>query len=354
MADVLWVRYDKGESFAKRVSAAFGASAWCKRLKAGCLVAVKIHFGEAGKRCQIRPEQAAWFIKGMKARRAKPFLVETSTLYVGERSNAYDHLCLAYAHGYTYEAVGAPIIMADGLLGQAQARVKVSGEHYDEVWIASDARLYDTLLVLSHATGHCLTGFGGTLKNLGMGLASRAGKRAQHAALKPAVQKRTCTACGRCTEWCPAEAITLPAGAKAARVDQDVCIGCGECLAVCPAGAIKIDWDADSRVLQERMVEHALGVVSGKAGRVLYVLFLTNMTRDCDCMGHDNKVRTRDVGVLISEDPVAIDQAGIDLVNTSHGGDFWRECWPEYDCSIQLAHAEKLGLGSRAYALVES
>ena len=326
---------------------------WISNLAPKSLVALKLHFGEEGNKGQIAPEYVAQFVKDIKSRNGKPFMVETGTLYAGNRSNAYDHMMLAFKHGYTYEAVGAPIIMADGVRGQAKTKVKINGQHLKEIDVASDARVYDAMLVLTHVTGHLASGLGGTIKNLGMGLSSRAGKLVQHSGMKPEVLDTKCTACNSCSEWCPANAIGVHEGDTAAKINAKLCIGCGECLTVCPVHAIKYDWNADKLKFQEKMAEYALGIVTGREKTITYVSFLTSVTRNCDCMGNDNETFFDDIGVLASTDPVAIDQASIDLVNKARGTDFFRESFPAIDPCLQLVHGEKIGLGSREYEIIE-
>lgn len=326
---------------------------WVKRLRPGDLAAIKLHFGEVGNKGQVAPEYIAKMVEASKARNAKPFLAETSTLYVGKRSNACDHILLAHAQGYTLEAVGAPIILADGLRGQARSKVKIPGKHFSEIEVASDCRVYDAMIVVTHVTGHPGAGLGGTIKNLGMGLASRAGKRKQHSAMKPEVTAKKCIACNRCSEWCPENAIGVAKGEKAAQVDHEKCIGCGECLAVCPENAVRYDWGADVVGFHEKMAEYALGVVKGWESKVVYLSFLTNITRSCDCLGSENEVRCKDIGVIGSTDPVAVDQAALDLVKQEHGSDLFAEFYPGIDYAMQLEHAQAIGMGSREYELKE-
>lgn len=352
MEKVYLLRCRDGQVQNGRLAELIEKTGWPSRVPKNSLVALKLHFGEQGNKGQIAPRHVAEFVKVMKRRPAKPFLCETSTLYVGRRSNAYDHMMLAFEHGYTYGAVGAPIIMADGLRGQSKVKVKIPGRHNQNVEVAADVRVYDAMLVLTHVTGHMEAGLGGTIKNLGMGLSSRAGKLAQHSAAKPSVIEKKCAQCGNCTEWCPSQAITLHNG-SAAVIDSGVCIGCGECLAVCPFAAIKYNWDAEITVFHERMAEYALGTVIGRQEKVAYVSFLTNVTKNCDCIGKDNETYFDDIGVIASNDPVALDQAAMDLVNQTSGKDFFRDCFPEVDPTAQLVHAERIGLGSRKYQLEE-
>jgi uncharacterized Fe-S center protein len=354
MSIVYFLPCVKGEVPIDKLTHLVEKTGWTTKLAADDLVAVKTHFGEEGNEGHIAPAYVARFVEAVKRLGAKPFLVETSTLYVGRRSNAVDHILLAHEHGYTVENVGAPIIMADGLRGQAQTTVKIAGRHYRDIKVASDTRVYDAMLVLTHLTGHILSGMGATIKNLGMGLVSRAGKRNQHSEMMPRVTSADCTACGRCVEWCPTGAIRLPKGARSAAIDQKTCIGCAECYAVCPAEAIAYDWNAEQRSFQEKMAEHALGVVAGLGEKVTYVTFLTSIRKDCDCMGTGYTPFVDDIGVIASNDAVAIDQAAAELVNQRFKKDFFKHLYPNLDYTIQLRHAESIGLGSREYSLVES
>jgi len=311
--------------------------------------AVKIHVGEKHNSTHVAPAVVREVVEAVKQAGGSPFLTETSTLYKGERSNAIDHLRQAFAHGFTFEAVGAPFIMADGLTGNSEVEVPIQGELFDKVAIAREVLLADSLVAVTHATGHLANGLGAAIKNLGMGLSSRMGKLRQHASLKPKVDPKACTFCAQCLKWCPAEAI-VERGGKAFIVSE-VCIGCGECLAVCRFDAVRHDWGAGMELLQRREAEHALGVIQDKRDKVLILNSLTDMTKDCDCMAVSQKRLQPDLGVLASRDPVAVDQAALDLTRERFGASLAEAGWPAIDATVQLQHGEKIGLGSRAYEL---
>lgn len=240
--------------------------------------------------------------------------------------------------------------MADGLLGDAEMEVEIPGELFSQVNVARDIVLCDALVLVSHPTGHLLTGAGAAIKNLGMGCASRKGKRAQHCSVKPTVIGDRCKRCGNCIRWCPQEAV---AGQSAGVViDQGRCIGCGECLAVCRHDAIAIDWRTDSAIVQKRMAEHALGAILDKRAKTVFVNAAIDMTGDCDCLATAQKPVMGDVGFLLSTDPVALDQATLDLTAQRAGKTLAEVAYPELDACAQLAHGEKIGLGVRAYRLV--
>jgi uncharacterized Fe-S center protein len=319
-------------------------------VKKGDLCAVKVHFGEEGNFTYLRPDFVRPVIDRLKALGAKPFLTDTSTLYKGSRSDAVSHLETALRHGFTLESVSAPVIIADGLKGQDVVRVRIEGRIYEEVEVAMAIYSADSLIVLSHFKGHDLSGFGGALKNLGMGCTGRRGKMSQHSEVAPRVIGKRCKGCGRCVKECPSEAISLKEGK--AQIEEQKCIGCGQCIVCCEEKAIEVRWKRDSELFQKKMVEHALGVLKGKEGRVLFLNFLSSITPLCDCWSKSDPAVVPDIGVLGSRDPVAIDQASIDLVNQKAQEDIFRRIH-HFDWSVQLRYAEELGLGRRSYELFE-
>lgn len=320
-------------------------------IEANDFVAIKMHFGDEGNIGHIKPETVRALADEIKARKARPFLVETSTLYVGMRSNAYDHINIAYEHGFTYENIGVPIIMADGLLGHSQAAVKINGDHYKEVFIAGDVPHYDSMIFLNHVTGHIITGIGAAIKNIGMGMVSRGGKLNQHSGVLPSINAKKCVKCGRCQQFCPAGAIS--GGESAYKIDPSKCIGCGECLAVCKHEAVKYSWKQSSKVVQEKMAEHALGVISGLRNRVALTNHIIHVTRDCDCMARREKCLFEDIGILASADPVALDKATIDMTRKIKGFAFDYESKSPINPLHQLEHGAKIGLGTMDYELIE-
>jgi uncharacterized Fe-S center protein len=287
------------------------------------LAAVKLTFGEEGNQAYPPPR----------------------------RKNSVEHLTLAREHGFTDAAIGAPIVLGDGLLGRESWDVPVAGVHLQRAHLSPTLRDIDFLVGIAHVTGHLLTGYGGAIKNVGMGLASRAGKLAMHSIVSPTVRGDRCTLCGRCATACAADAITL--GAAAAEIDARLCTGCAECLAVCPTGAIGIDWSNDSRIVQERMAEYALAVTEAVSGRRAFVNLLYHVSKHCDCLGETPDRIADDQGILAANDPVALDQASLDVIREASGRDPFRDTWPEADPEAQMCHGERIGLGERAYRLVE-
>lgn len=311
-------------------------------------VGLKIHFGENGNTGYIKPPWLKQLIDRLQKKKAKTFLTDTNTLYLGKRSNSVSHLRLAAQHGFTLEALGIPVLIADGLIGRESGEVEVNLKHVKSAKIASAFFHTDVLLSLSHFTGHVLSGFGATIKNLGMGCASRAGKLEQHSDVHPWVNAKVCTNCSVCREYCPADAIEQVE--DSARIIDERCIGCGECLVVCNFGAVKMRWDGDALRVQEKMAEYALAVLKSVKKRAGFVNFLVKITKDCDCMSKNGKVIADDLGILASLDPVAVDKAAVDLLIEANGKDFLREAI-DVDWSVQLRHGEKIGLGSTEYEI---
>jgi len=329
----------------------------------GDLVAVKLHFGESGNTGFVQPIFVREVVARVKAHGGKPFLTDANTLYRGQRANAVDHLACAIHNGFGYATVEAPLVIADGLDGREAVDVPITGgTHFESVRIGSAAVHADAMVVVTHVKGHEATGFGGALKNVGMGLGCRSAKQRMHADFRPEVTATACTACGRCVKWCPVAAIAINPD-RVAEVDFAVCYGCGECVASCPYGAIATQWKTTPEALQEKIVEHVAGAVAGKAGKVMYLSFVTAVSPDCDCWNFSDAPIVGDIGVLASTDPVAIDQAAYDLVTAAAGlpGSRGEGMGPGtdkfttvtgVDGTAAMAYAEKLGLGTREYELV--
>ena len=258
-------------------------------------------------------------------------MTDAGTLYVGSRSNAYNHLLTASSHGFTQEALGAPVIIADGLKGHDFVEIEVDGRHFQRVKIASAAAHADAFIAVSHLTGHELTAFGSAIKNVGMGLGSRGGKQQMHSDIKPEVNAENCTACADCIRWCPTGAISLKGKGKqkAASIDNDACIGCGECTAMCFEGAIAMRLMTDLDAAQRKIVEYAAGVLKGKESKSAFFNFLIRISPACDCWDFSDAAMVEDIGILAGRDIVAIEQASIDLVNEKAGRDIFQERFPQ-------------------------
>ncbi len=315
-------------------------------------IAIKIHVGEPGGTMPLPPEVAGAVASRLRARGAFPFFTDSAVLYSGRRSNGIGHTEVAVERGFTMERAGAVFLPADGMAGNLEVEIPIEGRHYASVGVAEAVAQANGAVLVSHATGHLAAGFGATLKNLGMGCSSRKGKLLQHSDTKPFVKEEECASCGLCIEHCPTGAIAFGPEGRA-RIDEALCTGCGECLAHCRPGAVAFRWDAAPATLQEKMVEHALGTVRALKGNLVYLLGIVDLTRHCDCWSPGSERVAADVGFAASTDPVALDQSVLDLVRESAGTPLDRLAWPKIDGEVQLAHAEKIGLGSRKYTLVE-
>ncbi|MBE2900664.1 4Fe-4S ferredoxin [Methanothermobacter thermautotrophicus] len=326
------------------------------------VVAVKVHFGERGNDSFISPVLLRHIVDRVKDRSGKVFLTDTNTLYHGSRHDSVDHLVTAVMNGFDYSVVGAPLIIADGLHGGNERLVEVNQKHFDTVKIAGDIYESSGMVVVSHFKGHGMSGFGGALKNLAMGCATIHGKMEQHECAKPVIIG-DCNLCGVCVEACPVEAINLTG--DGARIDYDGCIACMNCMDSCPNEVYDLNWEDDIPIFIERMMEYSLGAIKGKEGKVAYFNFLTNITPDCDCVAWSDYPIVPDIGILASNDPVAMDAASYDLVNQQaglmgsmleknfeEGADKFRGVWAKVDSGYQLVYAEEIGLGSRRYHLV--
>jgi uncharacterized protein len=296
---------------------------------------------------------------------ASPFLTDANTVYVGTRSESVSHLTTAIENGFAYAVVRAPLVIADGLTGKAEVEVKIDGEQFKSVFLAEAIVEAEALVTLTHFKLHEMSGFGGALKNLGMGCASRKGKLSQHSNIAPKVTAKKCTGCGDCIAHCAQEAISINPETEKAVIDPKKCVGCGECILVCPYANIQIQWNESIPVFLKKMMEYAHGVMTTKRDRGVFINFITQVSPACDCYGHNDLPIVGDIGILASRDPVAIDQACADLVNQarglsgtalkkkSAGVDKFKDIYPHVDWPIQLEYAEKLGLGSREYELVQ-
>jgi uncharacterized Fe-S center protein len=327
------------------------------------LTAVKIHFGEQGNTSFIRPIYIRQLIQTIRRTKAVPFLTDANTLYVGTRSDAVSHIKTAVENGFSYSSMdGAPVIIADGLLGKSETRVTVDLKHCSTVYIGSEIVNANSLISVAHFKGHELSGFGGTLKNLGMGCASRRGKLDQHSNVNPKIKRKTCIGCAQCVAHCPGDAIFLEN--KKAYINKDRCIGCAECIVRCPTESINVNWNQSGPAFLEKMMEYTLGVLKNKTNKALFINFITDIAPKCDCLPYSESPICSDVGVVVSTDPVAIDQASADLVNTQRGlpdsiltcnlnpgEDKFKGLYPNVDWEHQLDYAEKIGLGTREYTL---
>ena len=331
----------------------------------GKFVAIKIHFGELGNLSFLRPNYARAVADVVKELGGKPFLTDCNTLYVGSRKNALEHIDTAYQNGFTPYATGCQIIIADGLKGTDEALVPVEGgEYVREAKIGQALMDADIVISLTHFKGHEQAGFGGAMKNLGMGGGSRAGKMEQHNAGKPHVAQKHCIGCGQCRKICAHGAPIIENGK--AHIDHDRCVGCGRCIAVCPKDAVRIDWDESTTNLNCKIAEYTKAVVDGRP--CFHISLVIDVSPNCDCRPENDMAIVPNVGMFASFDPVALDMACVDAVNAQtplrgsaaddgeghvHEHDHFRRIHPDTDWRRCLEHGEKIGIGTREYELIK-
>lgn len=320
-------------------------------------VAIKIHFGEPGNMAFIRPNYAARLATLIRELGGKPFLTDCNTLYSGRRSNAVDHLQSAMENGFNPISAKCDVIIADGLKGTECREIEIDGEYCKAPKIGSAIADADIIISMNHFKGHEQAGFGGALKNLGMGCASVAGKMELHASSQPKIDR----------EHCRHQAIHLD-GERKAVIDYSKCVGCGQCVALCQfEGAVLGEWDT-SENLNYKIAEYTEAVLKDKPN--FHVSFIMNVSPECDCWNHNDAAIIPDLGMLASFDPVALDEACADLVNQAailetnnrlsekpHEGhlencDKFHLMHPDTNWQAGLEHAEKRGIGTRAYELI--
>ena len=330
-------------------------------------VAIKLHFGEVGNMAFLRQQYARMLCDHIKARGGKPFLTDCNTLYVGYRNNALNHLDAAYMNGYNPLSTGVHTIIADGLRGTDERAVPVEGgEYVKEAKLGSAIVEADIIISLTHFKGHVNAGFGGTLKNIGMGCGSKAGKMEMHSSGTPMITADLCVGCGTCVKNCANNGVHVVD--RKAVIDEDHCLGCGYCIAYCPKEAIMTKWDEAKPVMNKKIAEYTKAALTGKPS--FHISMLMDVSPECDCDSHNDVPIIPDVGMFASFDPVALDQACVDAANSQpvipgsaasgreephdhDHHDVFKMVHPDTDWEAGLIHAEKLGLGTRKYEIVK-
>ena len=328
-------------------------------------VAIKLHFGEPGNLAFLRPNWARTVADFVKERGGKPFLTDCNTLYVGGRKNALDHMDSAMLNGFNPMTTGCQIIIGDGLKGSDEVEVPVvGGEYVKNAKIGRAVMDADVFISLTHFKGHEEAGFGGCLKNIGMGCGSRAGKMEQHNAGKPHVAQKHCIGCGQCRKICAYGAPIIENGK--AHIDHDRCVGCGRCIAVCPKNAVQINWDETTINLNRKIAEYTKAVVDGRP--CFHISLVIDVSPNCDCRPENDMAIVPNVGMFASFDPVALDMACVDAVNAqtplrgsaaddahakAHVHDHFQRLHPDTNWRSCLEHGEKIGIGTRDYELIK-
>ncbi|MDC7124695.1 MAG: DUF362 domain-containing protein [Spirochaetales bacterium] len=336
----------------------------------GKFVAIKMHFGELGNISYLRPNYARAVVDLVKELGGKPFLTDCNTMYPGRRKNALEHLECAWENGFTPLTAGCPIIIGDGLKGTDDIAVPVNGgEYVKEARIGRAVMDADVFISLTHFKGHEMTGFGGAIKNIGMGCGSRAGKTEQHSSGKSHVKTDLCRGCLKCLKECANNALVFNNETKKMSVNQDNCVGCGRCLGACNFDAIRFNDYAASEMLNKRMAEYTKAVVNGRPQ--IHISLIVDVSPNCDCHGENDAPILPNIGMFVSFDPLALDQACVDaclnaeplphcqLSDNMSKKDFvdkhdhFTNSTPESEWKTCLEHAEKIGLGTRSYDVIK-
>jgi len=335
----------------------------------GRFAAIKLHFGELGNISYLRPNYARAVADLVKELGGKPFLTDCNTMYPGSRKNALEHLQCAWENGFTALTVGCPILIGDGLKGTDDIAVPVAGgEYVKEAKIGRAIMDADVFISLTHFKGHEMTGFGGAIKNIGMGCGSRAGKTEQHSNGKACIDPEKCTGCRACLKQCANDALHFDPEAKKTSVNHDNCVGCGRCLGACNFDAISFAFDAAVEMLNRKMAEYTKAVLDGRPH--FHISLIVDVSPNCDCHGENDVPILPNIGMFASFDPLALDQACVDaclkakplpgsqLADNMAKKDFvdhhdhFTNSRPESQWRTCLEHAAKIGLGTREYELI--
>lgn len=336
----------------------------------GKFVAIKMHFGEMGNVSFLRPNYARAVADVVTELGGKPFLTDCNTLYPGCRKNALEHLYCAWENGFTPLTVGCPILIGDGLKGTDDVVVPVEGgEYVKEAYIGRAVMDADIFISLTHFKGHEMTGFGGAIKNIGMGCGSRAGKKDQHSSGQPHISEKRCRGCKKCLRECANNGLIFNEETKKMSVSTENCVGCGRCLGACNFDAIRFVNDNAPEMLNYRMAEYTKAVIDGRPN--FHISLVVDVSPNCDCHCENDAPILPDIGMFASFDPLALDQACADaclaaaplpnsqLSDNMASPDFhdhhdhFTNSTPESEWKSCLSHAEKIGLGSREYELIQ-
>lgn len=312
-------------------------------------IALKIHFGNSGHKNNIPPEYVKIISDYLKEKNAFPILTDTNVLYRGERDDTFSHLEVILKKGYNL--LNVPILIAGGFDSDYEIEIFFNGKHFKNLYYAKEYVKFDGMIAVTHFKGHMLSGIGGTIKNIGMGCASRRGKFAMHSNLTPQINYEICKGCGKCVKECLFRAVSLKN--KKPYIDKGKCKGCAWCVHVCDFGAIMIPWSSITpSEFQERIVEYASGLLNLYKDKFVGINFMINISEDCDCVGNPGRIISKNIGVCVSTDPVALDKCSVDLIREFNKKDVFAEVRPGIDYSIQLIYGEKIGLGNTTYKLI--
>lgn len=305
-------------------------------------IGIKLHWGEQGNKTFLPPDYAREIVSWLKELGTEPFVFDTTVLYSGGRRQGEKSLETAYGHGYTESFLGCPLIIGDGLDGRQVKEIPAGFKHYSTVQVADILDRADGFLIFSHFKGHLACGFGGAIKNISMGFASRAQKQRMHSEAKPVLNQKKCTKCGICVEVCPAQAATMREN-EFPHYDLKACVGCAQCIAQCPQVALRILWETDAVIFQEKLIETAAALWRIMERKTLVINALLNIARECDCLTGNHPLLAPDLGFLGGYHPVSVDQESLNIV----GADRITEAHPKIPWRRQFSYAEEIGFTAR-------
>ena len=305
---------------------------------AGDLVGVKLHWGEQGNNSYLEPVYTREIVQWLISLGAKPFIFDTSVLYSGGRRTGRDSLETAAEHGFTQEYLGCPVVIADGMDGMDVIDVPAFYKHFKSVQVASLVEKTKGFVIFSHFKGHLAAGFGGAIKNISMGFASRAQKQRMHADVRPILNKKKCIRCGVCVVVCPSGAARM-ADDELPEYDLDTCVGCAQCIAQCPEMALRILWGSDNTAFQEKLIETAAAVWKVIREKSVIINALIKISAECDCLPGQTDIIAPDIGFLGGSHPVVLDAESVRLV----GEDVITKAHSYLPWQRQFAYAKEIG-----------
>lgn len=307
----------------------------------GSSVGIKLHWGEQGNTSFLDAAYAKEVAGWLSHRGMKPFIFDTSVLYSGGRRTGEDSLATAAGHGYTQDNLGCPVVIADGMDGRDVIDIPAGYKHFKTAQVTSLVDRADGFVIFSHFKAHLASGFGGAIKNISMGFASRAQKQRMHSDVKPILSQKKCTKCAVCVEVCPTGAAQIVEG-EYPTYDLDVCIGCAQCIAQCPVMALRILWGSDNEAFQEKLIETAAAVWNRIRTKTVLVNALIRISAECDCLPGKAEYIADDIGFLGGMHPVTIDaesveRVGADIITKAHSYLPWQR---------QFTYAKEIGFGA--------
>lgn len=327
---VHFIQWNTSLSMLKEVNRLYDEAGTFDCIEKGDLVAIKLHVGELGNPYYVQPFFVHDIVRRVKEAGGKPFLTDSTTYYRAQRNNGYDYMITALMQGFNM----APFIVADGLRSENFRLVKTKGI-FQEIEVAGVIAEADAMIVVSHNKGHELSGFGGAIKNLGMGCTSQTGKLRQHRTIDLEIEEAKCIGCGKCKDACDMHLPEIINGK--ARNTSPLCMRCPICSEACPAGAIRLKNKSN---LCKALASAAYGVLSTfRRGKVSYVSFAKDITQYCDCLPNPGEVVMKDVGVFASNSPVSIDAAFLKMIDYKLFNDSYG-----VDCMLQVQEAKNIGI----------